>query len=174
MVMLKTILLIFSRIGTCYSQKRSGEDIWTKLGTNGYVEGNEFKEEAKSGYGFAWTGLRLVNQILYVFAFLRRKLITIPFSLVEINIHQFFDGYLKGRMHCNGWPEMLKLKDWPPSSSFEERLPTKSGILNLTARLRERFKLNRGDSVTKLHWDTTDSVRAHILLSILCRYVLSD
>lgn len=48
LIQLKTILLIFSRIGTCYSQKRSGEDIWTKLGTNGYVEGNEFKEEAKS------------------------------------------------------------------------------------------------------------------------------
>ncbi|KAF8779316.1 hypothetical protein HU200_002749 [Digitaria exilis] len=43
---------------------------------------------------------------------------------VEINIHKFFSGYTTGRAHPRTqWPEMLKLKDWPPSSSFDKRLP---------------------------------------------------
>ena len=42
---------------------------------------------------------------------------------MEINIHQFFKGYEEGRTHRNGWPEMLKLKDWPPANFFDERLP---------------------------------------------------
>lgn len=71
---------------------------------------------------------------------------------VEINIRQFFTGYQEGRAHGDGWPEMLKLKDWPPSNFFEERLPRhgaefisalpyheythpKHGVLNLASKL---------------------------------------
>ncbi|XP_020579159.1 lysine-specific demethylase JMJ25-like isoform X2 [Phalaenopsis equestris] len=78
----------------------------------------------------------------------------LDFCEVEINISQFFRGYLDGRFHKDGWPEMLKLKDWPPSSSFEERLPRhgveflsalpfgeyanlRDGLLNVAAMLPE-------------------------------------
>jgi len=41
----------------------------------------------------------------------------------DINIHQFFTGYTKGRKDWVGWPQILKLKDWPSTNLFEERLP---------------------------------------------------
>ncbi|OIT03102.1 PREDICTED: lysine-specific demethylase JMJ25-like isoform X2 [Nicotiana attenuata] len=42
---------------------------------------------------------------------------------LEINIHQFFKGYMEGRFDSFGWPQLLKLNDWPPSGLFDERLP---------------------------------------------------
>ncbi|XP_061337465.1 lysine-specific demethylase JMJ26-like [Gastrolobium bilobum] len=41
----------------------------------------------------------------------------------EINIHQFFTGYTSGRKDWLNWPQILKLKDWPPSNFFEKCLP---------------------------------------------------
>ncbi|CAI9285203.1 unnamed protein product [Lactuca saligna] len=42
---------------------------------------------------------------------------------VDINVHHFFISYTEGQYDSKGWPQILKLKDWPPSSLFEERLP---------------------------------------------------
>ncbi|XP_065878665.1 uncharacterized protein [Euphorbia lathyris] len=80
---------------------------------------------------------------------------------VEITIFKFFKGYLQGRRYRSGWPEMLKLKDWPPSNTFEECLPRhgaefvamlpfseythpKSGLLNLATSLPDALKPDLG------------------------------
>lgn len=47
----------------------------------------------------------------------------LDWSLVDINIHQFFKGYSEGRFDIKSWPQILKLKDWPPKNAFEDRLP---------------------------------------------------
>ncbi|KAL3330302.1 hypothetical protein AABB24_034246 [Solanum stoloniferum] len=112
--------------------------------------------------------------------------------LVEVNIHQFFMGYMEGRFDSAGWPQILQLKDWPSSDFFNERSPRhcaefvrslpfkeytnpQNGYLNLAVKLPSGYlmpgtrpktyiaygvpeELGRGDSVTKLHCDMSDSV----------------
>lgn len=73
-------------------------------------------------------------------------------SEVEIELNQFIKGYSEGCKREDGWPQMLKLKDWPPPSTLEEFLlchrpeflvnfplvefiHSKWGILNLAAKL---------------------------------------
>jgi lysine-specific demethylase 3 len=41
----------------------------------------------------------------------------------DINTHQFFNGYINGLKDRSDWPQVLKLKDWPPSNLFQELLP---------------------------------------------------
>ncbi|KAM7518030.1 hypothetical protein LguiB_016992 [Lonicera macranthoides] len=111
---------------------------------------------------------------------------------VNMNIHHFLRGYLGGRFDSYGWPQILKLKEWPSSGLFEERLPRHGveflsclpfkeythphdGYLNLAAKLPARSlkpdmgpkmciaygvsqELGRGDSVTEIHYDMSDSV----------------
>ncbi|XWS32036.1 hypothetical protein CRYUN_Cryun23aG0126500 [Craigia yunnanensis] len=77
-------------------------------------------------------------------------------SVKVIDCLDWCEGYLEGRKYKyrDGWPEMLKLKDWPSSTLFEERLlrhnaefiaalpygdytDPKSGLLNLAIWLPE-------------------------------------
>jgi lysine-specific demethylase 3 len=74
---------------------------------------------------------------------------------VDVNTHMFFDGYSRGAVGAEDLPVLLKLKDWPQHSSFEERLPRhnsefmsalpfraytdpKYGPLNLAVKLPKR------------------------------------
>ncbi|KAK3028511.1 hypothetical protein RJ639_038579, partial [Escallonia herrerae] len=76
----------------------------------------------------------------------------LDWSEVDIELDQFIKGYSEGRNHEHGWPQMLKLKNWPSPSAFEEfllyqrpefinKLPlleyihSKWGLLNVAAKL---------------------------------------
>ncbi|KHN21696.1 Lysine-specific demethylase 3B [Glycine soja] len=73
-------------------------------------------------------------------------------SEIDIELAQFMKGYFKGLILENGWPQLLKLKDWPSPSMAEEfllyqrpefinKLPllqyihSKWGLLNVAAKL---------------------------------------
>ncbi|XP_022892245.1 lysine-specific demethylase JMJ25-like isoform X1 [Olea europaea var. sylvestris] len=73
----------------------------------------------------------------------------------DVNVHQFFKGYSEGQFDKSGWPQILKLKDWPPSTFFEKQLPRhgaefinclpfkeythpRSGYLNLAVKLPKK------------------------------------
>ncbi|WOH00471.1 hypothetical protein DCAR_0519834 [Daucus carota subsp. sativus] len=74
---------------------------------------------------------------------------------LDVSARLFFNGYQEGQFTSFGWPLILKLKDWPPSSSFDEHLPRhcveflsslpfkeytnpRSGYLNLAVKLPEK------------------------------------
>ncbi|GAY57421.1 JmjC domain-containing protein JMJ24 [Citrus sinensis] len=76
----------------------------------------------------------------------------LDWSEVDIELGEFIKGYSEGRVREDGWPEMLKLKDWPSPSASEEfllyhkpefisKLPlleyihSRLGFLNVAAKL---------------------------------------
>ncbi|KEH17360.1 transcription factor jumonji (jmjC) domain protein [Medicago truncatula] len=106
----------------------------------------------------------------------------------NINVNDFFSGYTNGRKDKLDWPQLLKLKDYPPNL-FEKSLPRHctelisslpfkeytdpfKAALNLALKLPDNVQmglttyfaygfseeLGRGDSVTKLHCDMSDVV----------------
>ncbi|CAI9285198.1 unnamed protein product [Lactuca saligna] len=90
----------------------------------------------------------------------------LDWSEVDVKVQKFFTWYTEGRYYKEGWPHILKLKDWPPSSLFEERLPLKLPPKSCKPDMGPKTyiaygvsrELGRGDSVTKLHCHKSDVV----------------
>jgi lysine-specific demethylase 3 len=100
---------------------------------------------------------------------------------VDVNICTFFKGYTHGTVDPEGLLVLLKLKDWPQHSSFEDRLPRhgaefmsmlpfreytdpKSGPLNLAVKLpKDVKKPDLGPKLT-LHMEFPKSWELAIVL----------
>ncbi|KAH1256094.1 Lysine-specific demethylase JMJ25 [Glycine max] len=126
-----------------------------------------------------WRALRHVTNTKHGQHLAEKTIDCLDWTEGEINIHQLFTGSTNGRRDWLAWPQILKLKDWPPSNLFEEQLPEYTdphkGSLNLAVKLPNGSlkpdlgpktyiaygfpqELGRGDSVTKLHCDMSDAV----------------
>ncbi|XP_065878370.1 lysine-specific demethylase JMJ25-like [Euphorbia lathyris] len=108
-----------------------------------------------------WRAIRQIKNGKYVVLLNVKAIECLDWCEVDINVHQFFKGYLCGRYDRKGWPEILKVKDWPPPDLFDERLPRHvaefisclpfkeythphRGQLNLAIRLPVSMKPNIG------------------------------
>ncbi|XP_040366412.1 uncharacterized protein LOC112175955 isoform X1 [Rosa chinensis] len=63
---------------------------------------------------------------------------------IEINILHFFSGYSNGRSHKTGWPQNLKLNDFPSSAEFYKRLPRHCKEFLCCLPLKEYTHPNKG------------------------------
>ncbi|KAL5136316.1 Lysine-specific demethylase JMJ25 [Glycine soja] len=70
-----------------------------------------------------WRALRHLTNTKHGQHLVEKTIDCLDWTEGEINIHQFFTGYTNGRRDWLAWPQILKLKDWPPSNLFEEQLP---------------------------------------------------
>ncbi|XP_022726110.1 lysine-specific demethylase JMJ25-like [Durio zibethinus] len=102
-----------------------------------------------------WRAFRQVTNTKHDQQLEVKALHCLDWSEVVVNIHQFFKGYADGRFDIESWPQILKLKDWPPSNEFEKLLPRhhaeflcslpfkeytlpRSGLLNIATKLPEK------------------------------------
>ncbi|CAI0444133.1 unnamed protein product [Linum tenue] len=84
----------------------------------------------ETGFGLSWEPMVMWRAFRQVTNYKKHEALTnlkaiecLDWCEVEINAHQFFSGYSKGWQDGEGWPQILKLKDWPPSKMFDENLP---------------------------------------------------
>ncbi|GAB2233589.1 hypothetical protein Drorol1_Dr00002815 [Drosera rotundifolia] len=102
-----------------------------------------------------WRAFRQVTNLNHSQQLDVKAIHCLDFCEVDINIHKFFNDYMKLSFDDKGWPEILKLKDWPPSTEFENLLPRhgiefikalpfkeythpRCGIANLATKLPKR------------------------------------
>ncbi|KAL5132716.1 Lysine-specific demethylase JMJ25 [Glycine soja] len=134
-----------------------------------------------------WRALRHVTNTKHGQHLAEKTIDCLDWTEGEINIHQLFTCYTNGRRDWLAWPQILKLKDWPPSNLFEEQLPRHCAEFISSLPFKEYTdphkglpngslkpdlgpktyiaygfpqELGRGDSVTQLHCDMSDAVNA--------------
>ncbi|KAH6795022.1 hypothetical protein C2S52_005499 [Perilla frutescens var. hirtella] len=75
-----------------------------------------------------WRAFRRIKSVDYdTLLFDMTAISCLDWCEVDVNVHQFFKGYSEAysdaQFDKEGWPQILKLKDWHPSTLFEQLLP---------------------------------------------------
>ncbi|XP_004308619.1 PREDICTED: lysine-specific demethylase JMJ25-like [Fragaria vesca subsp. vesca] len=70
-----------------------------------------------------WRAFRQVNKTKHEKDLEVQAIDCSDWSFIDVNMHKFFTGYSEGIFNRKDCPQILKLKDWPPSTEFDKRLP---------------------------------------------------
>ncbi|XP_062027619.1 uncharacterized protein LOC133743641 isoform X1 [Rosa rugosa] len=70
-----------------------------------------------------WRAFRKIKKIKHDSELTVHAIDCWDWCFIEINILHFFSGYSNGRYYKTGWPQNLKLNDFPSSTEFHNRLP---------------------------------------------------
>ncbi|PRQ42838.1 hypothetical protein RchiOBHm_Chr3g0461991 [Rosa chinensis] len=70
-----------------------------------------------------WRAFRQVNNTKHEKDVEVQAIDCLDWCFIDVNMHKFFTGYSEGMFDTKDCPRILKLKDWPPSTDFDKRLP---------------------------------------------------
>ncbi|XP_062028262.1 lysine-specific demethylase JMJ26-like [Rosa rugosa] len=102
-----------------------------------------------------WRAFRQIKNLKHDRELAVHTIECLDWSFKETNNLHFFTGYSEGRPDEKGWPEILKLKDFPPSTEFDNRLPRHGKEFVCCLPFKEYTHPNKGTLNLAIHLPPT-------------------